>query len=252
MGQRESIRRNLIALGDDSPDQDLTPRKLRRLVGRKERAAFLAGQVELPSKFTVKCCDFRENGIESGSVDFTYVDPDWGDPWKKNRLDFARENFRILRPGGVACYYFGHQQMLDFADLLRSVGFLYRWTVAMVNVEENVGSCSYFGSMLSMWRPVLIFQKGGPGLRTVKMLGDVFRTEDRDKSMHRWTQSVGEAVHLIAGLTRNGSTIADLNCCTGTSGVASAIVGSRTYHGVEIEEDLCRLARSRIAGALRK
>ena len=128
-------------------------------------------------------------------------------------------------------------------DAFRAGGFSYRWIVSCIN-EDAAGSSKIYG-MLGCWRPVVIFQKGGR-LRTHSMVSDVFKTKDRDKSYHIWQQSLSEAVHLIRGFSGNGATIADLSCCTGTSGVASARIGSRKYIGVEIDPDLCRLARSRI------
>ena len=95
-------------------------------------------------------------------------------------------------------------------------------------------------------------QKGGPRFRTSHLLSDLFRATDRDKTYHPRAQSLSEAIHLIRGLTANGASVADLTCCTGTSGVACAQIGSRKYYGVEIDASPTNLARARIADALKK
>ena len=250
-GQREATRRNLNALGEDAPPGPMSPRLVRKLAGRKERAELAARSVTLPTTFNLKNCDFRENGIRSGTIDLSYVDPPWGQGWKSHREDFARENYRILKPGGLVLAYFGQSTMVEWLDIFRSAGFTYRWTVACID-ENSKGTCSFFGSFLACWRQVLLLQKGGPRFRTSHLLTDLFRTTDRDKTYHPWAQSLSEAVHLIRGLTANGASVADLTCCTGTSGVACAQIGSRKYYGVEIDASLTNLARARIADALKK
>ena len=90
-GQTEVIRRGLVRLGNDAPSGAMSTRKLRKLVGRKERNELMARSVSLPTEYQIKHCDFRNHGIPAGTVDLCYVDPPWGSEWKKNRVEYVRE-----------------------------------------------------------------------------------------------------------------------------------------------------------------
>jgi site-specific DNA-methyltransferase (adenine-specific) len=84
----------------------------------------------------------------------------------------------------------------------------------------------------------------------VQTLPDVIDSETYSKQVHKWEQPEKEAAILIRSLTEPGAVIADLTLCSGTTAVACASVGHRRFLGCDLDPDLVRAARARVAKAL--
>lgn len=249
---RESAKL-LSDLGGDAPEGGSSLRKLRRLGSEKQRQAILRGApVSLPSDFAIHHGDFREVGsrIKTGSVALAVCDPPWLQQYEHLREPFAGEVFRILRPGGFLCCYPGHFHLQDFMGVLGGSGLLYRWMVACVN-DDLAGSIRSNGSILSCWRPVLLYQKPGAKFKTPFLLQDLQFTKKREKNLHLWQSPIEECVAFVKALSKPGDLIADLFVSSGTVPTATALIGGRRFAGTEIDGDLVSMARRRVHEALR-
>lgn len=79
-----------------------------------------------------------------------------------------------------------------------------------------------------------------------EFIEDSVDSQRPNKTLHRWTQSIDEAMHVISKLTRENETVLDPMMGTGTTGIA-ALNQNRRFIGIEKNADTFRLARHRIS-----
>jgi ParB-like nuclease domain len=247
--------RILADLGEDAPEGGASLRTLNKRrfeIGQQELLDRTAPA--LPSDFKIHTLDFRKlgNRIAPDSVQLVVSDPPWLNEYEELRTPFAETVFRILKPGGFACVYSGHFHLKEFLDVLCEAGLTYRWLIACTN-EDTMGAIRSSGSILTFWRPVLLFQKPRGKVKTPRILRDLIASKAREKISHDWQQPLHEAVQFVKTLSDPGDLIADLFLCTGTVPAAVATVGEgRRFVGTEIEGDLVKAARRRVHEVLKE
>ncbi len=166
-------------------------------------------------------------------------------------MPFAETVYRILKPGGFACVYYGHFHLKEFLDVLCASGMMYRWLIACTN-EDSMWAVRSGGSILTLWRPVLLFQKPGGRTKAPRILRDLIESGAKEKASHPWQQPIEEAVQFVKTLSEPGDLIADLFVCSGTVPAAVATVGEdRRFIGCEIDGDLVKAARRRVSEVLK-
>ena len=116
-----------------------------------------------------------------------------------------------------------------------------------------MGAIRSSGSILTFWRPVLLFQKPGGKAKTPRILRDLIQSQSREKNAHEWQQPIDEAVLFVKTLTEPGDICCDLVFGTGTVPSAVAAVNEgRRFVGTEIDGDLVRVARRRVKEMLKQ
>ncbi len=245
----------LNELGEDAPEGGASLRTLNKKRFELERDELLdRTSPSLPRDFKLYHRDFRKLGnlIAPGSVRLVVSDPPWHKEHEDLRQPFAETVARILKPGGFACVYTGHFHLKEFMDALCGAGLEYRWLIACVN-DDTMGAIRSSGSILTFWRPVLLFQKPGGKAKTPRILRDLIQSQSREKDAHQWQQPIDEAVLFVKTLTEPGDLIADLVLGTGTVPSAVAVVNEgRRFVGTEIDGDLVRVARRRVKEMLKQ
>ncbi len=245
----------LSELGEDAPEGGASMRTLNKRRYELERGELLERtSPSLPKDFKIHHLDFRKlgNRIEPSSVSLVVSDPPWLKEFEDLRKPFAETVVRILKPGGFACVYTGHFHLKEFMDELCDAGLTYRWLIACTN-EESMGAIRSNGSILTFWRPVLLFQKPGGKAKTPRLLRDLITTKAREKGLHAWQQPLEEAALLVKTLSDPGDLIADLCVCTGSVPVAVATMGEgRRFVGTEIDGEMVKTARHRVREVLKE
>ena len=196
----------LNELGEDAPEGGASLRTLNKKRFELERDELLdRTSPSLPKDFKLYHRDFRKIGnlIAPGSVRLVVSDPLWLKEHKDLRQPFAETVARILKPGGFACVYTGHFHLKEFLDALCGAGLEYRWLIACVN-DDTMGAIRSSGSILTFWRPVLLFQKPGGKAKTPRILRDLIQSQSREKNAHEWQQPIDEAVLFVKTLTESG------------------------------------------------
>ena len=240
----------LERLGDDAPPRTASLRVLHKLANRKERADLkLAPDAMLPARIRVGRCDFRDLPVPDGSVDLIFTDPVWGKEGRKVMPDFAAWAARKLRPdGGLLLLYTGHAGLLEVGNHL-SKSLTYLWTLSCYNGAKGTNT-QHNLRIRSCWRPLLLFCRGK--YRAGKVFDDAIISHDRDKTYHDYQQPVSEAMFYIGALTGPQATVCDPFLGSGTTACACILLGGgRRFRGSEVDPDAHRIARSRIAGAVR-
>jgi hypothetical protein len=246
--------RILAELGEDAPEGGASLRTLNKRLFEMGQQELLSGiSPALPKDFKIHALDFRKLGerIAPGSAQLVVSDPPWLKEFEELRVPFAETIFRILKPGGFACVYPGHFHLKEFLDVLCDAGLEYRWLIACTN-EDSMGAIRSAGSILTFWRPVLLFQKPGGQAKSPRLLRDLIHSRAPEKDRHEWAQPIDEAIQFVKTLSDPGDLIADLCVCTGTVPAAVATVGEgRRFVGTEIDGDLVKEARRRVHEVLK-
>ena len=244
----------LSELGEDAPEGGASIRTLNKRRYELDREELLEGtSPSLPRDFKIYNTDFRKigNRIAPASISLLVSDPPWLKDFEDLRAPFAETVFRILKPGGFAAVYCGHFHLKEFMDFLCEAGMDYRWLIACTN-EDSMGAIRSSGSILTFWRPVLLFQKPGGKSKTPRILRDLITTKVREKSLHEWQQPLEEASLFVKTLSAPGDLIADLCVCTGSVPAAVATVGEgRRFVGTEIDGEMVKAAKRRVHDVLK-
>jgi len=242
-------------LGDDAPEGGASLRTLNKRLYEMEREEILEQTTpSLPRDFKIYNNDFRHLGkrIAPNSVQLVVSDPPWLKEHEDLRKPFVETIFHILKPGGFAAVYCGHFHLKEFLDTLREAGLVYRWLIACTN-EDSMGAIRSSGSILTFWRPVLLFQKPGGKSKTPRLLRDLIQTKAREKAAHEWQQPIEEAIQFVKTLSDPGDLVADLCVCSGTVPAAVAFVGEgRRFVGCEIDGEMVRAAKLRVKAVLKE
>ncbi len=239
----------LRRLGQDAPDGGTPLRVLRKLDVRKRREEELAESPPVtPDAIKIYKCDFRKLKVEPASVDFCLTDPPWLNTEKGFLEALTAKIEHILKPGGLAAIYCGHFNLKTYLDVL-SQRLTYRWMIAAINADGS-GAIRSNCTILTSWRPILLFQKGGR-FKVPSVIKDVIMTETREKDLLDWQQPLEESVYLVGHLCPPKGLVCDL--CVGSGTVPAATVlakNGRRFIGCEIDPGRAEMARRRVREAL--
>ena len=123
--------------------------------------------------------------------------------------------------------------------------------MCVFDFREDASSYTRFNcAILTSWRPILLFQKGGR-FRVPSVVKDVIMTDSREKDLLDWQQPLEESVYLVGHLCPPKGLVCDL--CIGSGTVPTATVlakGGRRFVGCEIDPGLADMARRRVREAI--
>jgi hypothetical protein len=191
--------------------------------------------------------DFREvlteSLVASDSVNFILTDPPYAEKYLPLWSDLSRFAARVLKPGRLLAAYSGNYYLDKvLAALCESLHYV--WTAAVMNGSPP--DTVFPRQIMTYWKPVLLFSKGEyQPLKKREWFRDRIEGDGRIKSHHEWQQGVGEAKQLIEYFTFEGDLVVDPFTGSGTSGIASKLLGRR-FVGCDIDEKNVGIALHRI------
>jgi hypothetical protein len=176
--------------------------------------------------------------LADNSVDLFLTDPPYADVEAYAKLgELAAAK---LKDGGVCAVYSGQYHLPEvMAAMGKSLS--YYWTVALLHTGSNPRVNAR--RVTNGWKPILIYTKGKPQLDWIV---DCLHGGSRKKDMHKWEQAQSEAEYLIEKLTTPKQFVVDPFVGSGTVVAAAKKLGRR-FLGVEIDANVARGARSRLA-----
>ena len=174
--------------------------------------------------------------------DYIVTDP----PYPKGFLPLyevlAKRANDWLKDGGLLVTMAG-QSYLDEIYNMMSKHLHYYWTAAYLTPGQPTPLRQR--NVNTTWKPLLIFSKGE---YKGKIFGDVFRSDENEKSFHKWGQSESGMFDIVSKICLPGTSILDPFCGAGTTGIA-AIKHGCFFDGLEIDKDNVNISRSRIGDA---
>lgn len=185
--------------------------------------------------------DCREQPVEKESVDLCLTDipyltenaPEWH--------SYANWIHGGLKPGGYCITYAGQYHLYKIAEAFLSKFSSY-WVIACI----HQGRCARFQprKVICCWKPILVFAKESIKSQE-RYFRDVLDVGKREKSDHKWQQSVAEAEKLIEIFSKPGDLILDPFAGSGTTAIA-AIKKKRRFIGIDIDPECIKTTELRI------
>lgn len=148
-----------------------------------------------------------------------------------------------LKPDGLLIVMCG-QSYVNRIYTLMSRHLDYYWTAAYLTQGQPTPLRTR--QVNSTWKPLLFFVPKGSKYKG-KIFGDVFVSDNNDKSFHEWGQSESGMLSIISGVCLPGQTIFDPFLGAGTTGVAALKHGC-LFEGIDVESNNVELAKTRIHG----
>ena len=222
---------------------------LRRQSDREERqneAAEIARNVPHDERIQIRHGDFREvlKDIPNGSVQLVLTDP----VYRKENLpawaDLSAFAARVLKPGRLLAAYSGNYYLLECMKAL-STHLEYVWTCPVI--YRAFPDTIFRRRIKTYWKPVLLFSNGEyQPEQKIPWIHDLIEGDGVQKENHRWEQGVGEAAHLIEGLTYEGDLVVDPFLGSGTVAVAAKRL-NRRFIGCDLKEEEVNTTLARLA-----
>ena len=187
--------------------------------------------------------DFADvlDDIEPGSVDMVLCDPPYNYDFAERWRDLSAVSARLLRPGGVAAFYVGHQNLPSIiAQLSECLSWLWHAVLIQPGLESRMNQPQVHNGH----RDVLLLTNGT--YRPKRWLRDTLTAKTQpDKSLHPWQQRTELPAYLVDLLSQPGGLVLDPCVGAGTFG-AVAISCGRRFLGVDIDPVTLGVARDRL------
>lgn len=175
--------------------------------------------------------------------DFIVTDP----PYPREFLPLwevlAQRAKEWLKPGGLLIAMSG-QSYLDEIYPMMSKHLNYWWT-AVYLTPGGQSSQVFPRKAMPYWKPLLIYSNGE---YSGKWFGDVAKspTNNNEKDLHEWGQSVGGMEDIIRRFADSGQSILDPFCGSGTTGIAALNLGCY-FDALEVDEEKANIAKGRLS-----
>jgi DNA modification methylase len=162
--------------------------------------------------------DFEEvfADLKDGSIDCIITDPPYPYEFIEVWTKLSRFAKRVLKPNGFCIAYSGQMHLPEVMKRM-SEHLDYYWTFAMYH--EGQTQIVNGVNLICRWKPVLIFQKNKKKINNT--IQDYFISEQREKQVHNWQQSVSGVSYLIEMFTKPNDLILEPFAGGGTTIIAA-------------------------------
>ena len=221
----------------------------RQLKNQKKRQELLSNNaisnIQFPCNIQLILGDFIEvcKDIPANSIKLIYTDPPYALKFLPLYDELAKAADRLLVDGGSLVTYCGQNLKCGVIQIMKSRDLLPWWEIAIFHNESSARM--FTKKVIVTWKPLLWFVKGSEP-KTFEFIEDSVESQRPDKTLHRWTQSTDEALHVISKLTLENETVLDPMMGTGTTGIA-AIKLNRRFVGIDKNGDRLQDAKYRIS-----
>jgi site-specific DNA-methyltransferase (adenine-specific) len=197
-------------------------------------------------------CRFQElqavAGIESSTVQLVLTDIPYGQEFVEQVEDLATFAEQVLVEGGLFVTYCGQYWLHKVIEGLGK-HLTYRWTNCSVwdgdATPVHIGGWKEpHARVLSKWKPILIFSKGGFPQRG--QWCDVSHVTQKEKDWHPWQQPLQEIETLIRYFSDPGDLVIDPCAGSFTTAIACRNEG-RKFVGCDVDESCVQKGLMRLA-----
>lgn len=203
-----------------------------------------ARTVDIPHDNHVKfyCADFSSANIPDNSIDHIFTDPPYKAEYLELWTELGETAARVLKPGGLCITYSGTFHLPEIIFRL-SEHLTYYWQFILLH--KGIWQRINARHLTTGYKPILVFAKS-PLQKPLNDTWDIVEGSGREKHLHHWSQSEGEAEEILKRLTYEGQTILDPFAGTGTIAMACRNT-NRLNISYEIDEETYKVALGRLS-----
>ncbi len=178
--------------------------------------------------------------IEPESIDIIITDPPYPREYLPLYEDLAKLAAKVLRPGGSLVVMTGQSYLPEIINLM-TPHIKYYWAACYLTLGGESPHL-WQKKVNTFWKPLLWFVKGDyKGM----CVGDVCKSDDRDKRFHDWCQSESGMVDVVERFSQPGDVVLDPFMGSGTTGMV-ALQLNRKFVGVDVDSECIAVCKQRI------
>ena len=174
--------------------------------------------------------------------DFIVTDPPYPKEFLPLYETLAKRANEFLKDGGLLIAMCG-QSYLDVIYELMSQHLDYYWTACYITPGQPTPLRNR--QVNTTWKPLLMFTKKGQEYKG-KIFGDVYTSDQNEKTHHEWQQSESGMLSVISSICLPGQSIFDPFCGSSTTGIAAYKHGC-IYHGIDLDKQNVDISNGRFA-----
>jgi len=208
----------------------------------RERLIEEGKEVTPPKEVRIIHGDFIDSNVARNSVDLILTDPPYPGEFLHLWSELADFAVKVLKPSGFLVAYSGQYHLPDVLFRLNEFEELsYYWTFCLYH--EGLSQIVNARNLMCRWKPIVVYQKL-PEKKLENTFPDYIVSEKTEKFGHEWQQSESGAATLVEYFTKEGDTICDPFCGSGTFPyVANKL--KRSVIGIDIDEDCVNISKGR-------
>jgi hypothetical protein len=182
--------------------------------------------------------EWRPEGVSAIVTDPPYVGESL--PLYEALADFAVD---VLPDGGGLVVMTWQPILADVIRVMERPELVYRWCLAWT-FGTSERTPNHQSRVFDGWKPVLVYHKSYvPDDATY--LYDVIVSEDKDKELHEWGQSLEGFQRLVKAVSEPGDLVCDPFLGAGTTAVA-ALSQARLFTGCDIDAGAIETTKQRL------
>lgn len=175
----------------------------------------------------------------SKKYDYIITDP----PYPKEYLPLwnvlGQRASEWLKDGGMLIAMSGQSYLPDIYTIL-SRHLDYYWTACYLTPGQPKPLRQV--NVNTSWKPLLMYVNGEYKGKT---FGDVFKSDQNEKDLHKWGQSESGMSNIVSMICSPGTSILDPFCGSGTTGIAALRQGC-LFDGLELDEQNVNISKGRL------
>ena len=145
-------------------------------------------------------------GVVPATVDLLLTDPPYLEEWLPEVGELAALAARMLKPGGLAVYYYGNMYLNILIREMEQAGLHYLWTFCHPYAPNSLRITNLRG-IEQDWKPVVLFSKGE--WKSPRTIQDMLPAFPPEKERDHWQQSLPLLEHLLEAFSQPGDLVFD-------------------------------------------
>lgn len=223
-----------------SPNDVKKEEKKKETAAERKELAEVGNTVVINDRWHIEQGDIN-TWTTNKQYDFIITDPPYPREYLPLWSVLARHAKEWLKPDGLLIAMSGQSYLNEIYSMLDE-HLVYYWTACYLTLHQPTPLRTR--QVNTSWKPLLIY--GLNDKYSGKTFGDVFKSDQNEKSLHDWEQSESGMKSIIKMICLPGQTILDPFAGAGTTGIAALSHGC-LFDGIDIDLENVNISKGRLS-----